>query len=40
MEDIIRNYFDTMMQDDFDLDAAYDNLIEIIDEIKAEMEEE
>lgn len=39
MKDIIKIYFDTMMQDGFDLDAAYDNLIEMIDEIKAEIEE-
>lgn len=38
MKDIIKNYFDTMLQDGFELDAAYDNLIELIDEIKEEME--
>ena len=40
MKDIIRNYFETMLEDGFDLESAKDNLLEVVEEISQEMESE
>ena len=36
MKDIIREYFKIMLEQDIDLEAAEDNLLDIIEEIKQE----
>lgn len=38
MKDIIKNYFETMLEEDFDLESARENLIELIEEISEEYE--
>ena len=36
MKDIIRQYFETMLEDGFDIESAKENLIEIVEEISQE----
>ena len=36
MKDIIRQYFETMLEDGFDIENAKENLIEIVEEISQE----
>ena len=38
MKDMLREYFNQMLDDDIDVEAAKENLLEIIDEIIEEME--
>lgn len=40
MKDMIREYFELMLEDDIDLEGAKENLLEIIEEIVEELEED
>ena len=40
MKDMIREYFEQMLEDGFDIDSAKDNLMDIVVEIATEFEEE
>lgn len=40
MKDMIREYFRLMLEDNYDLESAKDNLLEIVEEIAQEFEEE
>ncbi len=40
MKDTIKLYFETMLEDGFDLEASYDNLVELIEEIYNDFKEE
>ena len=40
MKDIIREYFETMLQDGFDLENAEDNLMDMVAEIAGEFKDE
>ncbi len=36
MDDMIRQYFDIMLEEDFDLEGAKENLLELVEEIAQE----
>ena len=40
MKDMIRDYFMQMLEDDIDLESALDNLMDLVVEIKGEIESE
>ena len=40
MKDIIRDYFEQMLEDDFDIESAKDNLMDLVVEIADEFEED
>ena len=40
MKDMIREYFNQMLDNGFDLESAKDNLLDIVIEIASEFEEE
>lgn len=40
MKDMIREYFTQMLEDDFDIESAKDNLMDLVVEIANEFEEE
>ena len=40
MKDMIREYFNQMLEDNFDIDSALDNLLDLVVEIAGEFKEE